>query len=161
MRCIPWYYLLLMLLFASRPSFAIQLHWSSGATTLSYTSATRCTLVVQAEPAEARLPAEWRLLWVSDSLPVQFVVVDSLEACLDENAQVFRIEGPATAAEIAVHDIAGRRRTTLLDGGLPGGATEVAWDGRDDRGRRLASGMYFIRLTHASGMRVSKIVMLR
>ena len=65
------------------------------------------------------------------------------------------------SVRLTVHDIAGRRRSTLVDGGLPGGMTEVPWDGRDDQGLKVASGMYFIRLTYASGMRHSKIVMLR
>jgi hypothetical protein len=73
-----------------------------------------------------------------------------------------RLQLPAPKTVLlTVHDIAGRRRTTLLDGDVPGGVTEVAWDGRDDRGHRQASGMYFVRLTYGSGMRVSKIVMLR
>jgi len=62
---------------------------------------------------------------------------------------------------LAVYDIAGRRRSTILDRELPGGVTEATWDGRDGAGGRVASGMYFIRLTYARGARVSKIVMLR
>lgn len=65
------------------------------------------------------------------------------------------------AVRLAVYDIAGRRRSTLLDGELPGGVTEVTWDGRDPSGERVTSGVYFIRLTHAGGARMSKIVMIR
>jgi len=73
-----------------------------------------------------------------------------------------RLELPSRMpVRLAVYDIAGRRRSTLIDGELPGGATEVTWDGRDERGVRVASGMYFARLTYAKGARVSKIVMLR
>jgi len=67
MRRIAWY-LVLMVAFTARPSSAIQLGWSSGGTNLNFSSATRCTLLIQAEPPEGRLPSEWRLLWVSDSL---------------------------------------------------------------------------------------------
>jgi flagellar hook assembly protein FlgD len=62
---------------------------------------------------------------------------------------------------LAVYDIAGRRRSTILDQELPGGVTEVTWDGRDEKGAWVASGMYFVRLTVARDARVSKIVMLR
>lgn len=64
------------------------------------------------------------------------------------------------AVRLAVYDIAGRRRTNLLDGELPGGVTEMTWDGRDDAGARMASGIYFIRLTYERGARVSRVVML-
>lgn len=84
-------------------SHALQLHWTSGATNLTLTGATRCTLIVQADPQERMLPSEWRLLWVADSSGVQFAAVDSLEACLLEQAQVSRIEGPVTPADSAAH----------------------------------------------------------
>jgi len=61
--------------------------------------------VVQADSAETRLPSEWRLLWVADSSSVQFVAMDSLEACLLAEAQVSRIEGPATAADSAANQV--------------------------------------------------------
>jgi flagellar hook assembly protein FlgD len=73
-----------------------------------------------------------------------------------------RIELPsAMSVRLAMHDIAGRRRKLLLAGDLPGGITDVAWDGRDEQGIRVPSGMYFIRLAYSSGARVSKIIMLR
>jgi sucrose-6-phosphate hydrolase SacC (GH32 family) len=73
-----------------------------------------------------------------------------------------RIELPsAMSVRLAIHDIAGRRRKLLLVRDLPGGMTDVSWDGRDERGIRVPSGMYFIRLTYASGARVSKVIILR
>ena len=54
---------------------AIQLHWSSGSTDLTLSEATRCTLVVQADEAEGRLPVQWRLLWTADSAGVGCVPI--------------------------------------------------------------------------------------
>jgi hypothetical protein len=104
MRRVHWYPLLLMLL-VPHTSSALQLRWSNGSTDLSFTSATRCTLVIQADLAESRLPAEWRLLWVADSLSIQFIAMDSLEACLLDKAQVSRIDAPATAPDSAANQI--------------------------------------------------------
>lgn len=103
MRRIPW--ILILMLLAPHTSSALQLRWSTGSTELGFTSATRCTLVVRADSAESRLPAEWRLLWVADSSSIQFVAMDSLEACVLDEAQVSRIEGPATAADSAANQI--------------------------------------------------------
>jgi hypothetical protein len=73
-----------------------------------------------------------------------------------------RLELPSRmAVRLAVYDLAGRRRTTLLDGEIPAGVTDITWDGRDQGGARVASGIYFVRLTFAGGGRLSKIVMLR
>jgi hypothetical protein len=84
-------------------SSALQLRWSTGSSELAFISATRCTLVVQADLAEDRLPAEWRLLWVADGLSIQFIAADSLEACLLDEAQVSRIDAPTTAADSAAN----------------------------------------------------------
>ena len=104
MRPLRWYPLLVMLLLPHTAS-ALQLRWSNGSTDFSFESATRCTLVVQADSAEATLPSEWRLQWVADSLGMQFVAMDSLEACLLSEAQVSGIEGPATSADSAAHQV--------------------------------------------------------
>lgn len=104
MRRGHWYPLVLMFLLPCESS-ALQLRWSTGTTELSFTAATRCTLVVQAESTETRLPSEWRLLWVADSLAIQFVTADSLEACLFDVAQASRIDPPATGADSAANQI--------------------------------------------------------
>ncbi len=44
-----------MAMLIPRPSSALQLHWGSGATTLSFAEATRCTLVVQADSSESAI----------------------------------------------------------------------------------------------------------
>jgi hypothetical protein len=46
---------------------------------------------------------------------------------------------------LAVYDQQGRRVRTLLAGTLPAGEHPVTWDGRDDRGRGVASGIYLVR----------------
>ncbi len=66
--------------------------------------------------------------------------------------------GPAT---LRVYDLTGRRLRTLLDGPQEAGTREIHWQGRDDRGRRLPSGVYFIRL-ETGDFRVShKVVMVQ
>lgn len=73
-----------------------------------------------------------------------------------------RVDLPARMrVRLAVYDIAGRRRSVVLDRELAGGTTSVTWDGRDLGGRRVSPGMYFIRLTYAHGAQASKVVMLR
>jgi endoglucanase Acf2 len=67
-------------------------------------------------------------------------------------------EGPV---RLAVYDARGRQVRVLADGRLPAGAHTVAWDGRDDGGRSLASGVYFLRFEAAGAARVGKLVLLR
>ena len=49
--------------------------------------------------------------------------------------------------ELSLYDVLGRRIRTLVDGPHTSGTFTTAWDGRDDSGRRVASGVYFCRMT--------------
>ncbi len=97
------WYALLMLLLVPRSSSAIQLQWGSGSTSLNFTSATRCTLVVRADSTEARLPSEWRLQWVTESCDVQCLPLSPATKCDHAVAEVADLEGPATSADSAAH----------------------------------------------------------
>jgi len=65
----------------------------------------------------------------------------------------------AGEARLEVFDVQGRHVRTLLDANLPAGAHAAVWDGRDERRRRVSSGVYFYRLSHASETRVRKMVL--
>lgn len=64
-------------------------------------------------------------------------------------------------AELSIFDVAGRKVRTLVAGARPAGSHRVAWDGRDDAGRRLAAGTYFYRLLTADGTSLRKMTLLR
>jgi hypothetical protein len=62
-------------------------------------------------------------------------------------ATVIRFALPrAVRAELAVFDVTGRKVRSLVSGQLPAGTREVRWDGRDDFGRTVSSGVYLSRL---------------
>jgi len=50
-------------------------------------------------------------------------------------------------ATLRAFDVQGRLVRTIFDGFVAAGSREVRWDGRDDSGRELPSGTYFLRLT--------------
>jgi hypothetical protein len=58
---------------------------------------------------------------------------------------LFRLERDAQAS-LRIFDVHGRLVRTLVDSYLAAGQREVEWDGRDDHGRSLASGTYFMKL---------------
>ena len=53
----------------------------------------------------------------------------------------FALAAPADL-RIAVYNVAGQRLRQLVEGPAPAGVHEVAWDGRDDSGASVASGVY-------------------
>ena len=48
--------------------------------------------------------------------------------------------------DLAVYDLQGRRLRTLRSGWRDAGRGEVTWNGRDEAGRALPSGIYFAKL---------------
>lgn len=86
---------------APQTSTALQLHWSTGATSLNFTSATRCTLVVQADALEHTLPSTWRLVWVARDGSIQPLAIDPVAACQGTIAQAATVLPPSTPADSA------------------------------------------------------------
>lgn len=63
---------------------------------------------------------------------------------------------------LRVYDVAGRSVRTVLDGPAgPGRGLRAAWDGLDREGRRVSSGVYFLRFEAGSYSATRKIVVLR
>ncbi|MBN1884343.1 MAG: T9SS type A sorting domain-containing protein [Candidatus Krumholzibacteriota bacterium] len=67
----------------------------------------------------------------------------------------------AGPVRLGVYDAAGRLVRSLFQGRRPAGVWTVQWDGRDDGGRDVASGMYFYRLRAGNFERTRKMVLLR
>jgi hypothetical protein len=67
----------------------------------------------------------------------------------------------AGSADVSVYDVAGRLVKGLVRGPQRAGDRTVAWDARDDRGRRVAPGTYFVRLSDGTRAVSRSVVVLR
>lgn len=67
----------------------------------------------------------------------------------------------ATRVQVVLFDLQGRTVAHLVDHVDLPGAHEVRWSGKDDRGRPLASGVYWYRLTSAFGTATRRLVLAR
>jgi hypothetical protein len=56
------------------------------------------------------------------------------------------IEGEQNHTSLKIYDLRGRCVRTLVDSGLPPGSHSVHWDGRNDAGERVSSGIYLYSL---------------
>jgi len=72
----------------------------------------------------------------------------------------FQLDRPGRAV-LEVYDLAGRCLTRLVDEELPAGRHLCQWNGRDDAGRAVPSGVYFSRLTAGGGTRIVKLLVVR
>jgi hypothetical protein len=73
-----------------------------------------------------------------------------------------RFDTPAANhIDLSVYDAAGRRVRTLRSGVIPQGRWSIVWDGTDEHGRQLASGVYFVKLLSGKFLGTSKTILMR
>lgn len=73
----------------------------------------------------------------------------------------YQVQSDQTPVRVMVYSVAGRLVRTLVDDLETAGSHEVIWDGRDDNGRELASGVYFYRIETPGSREQRKMVLLR
>lgn len=73
---------------------------------------------------------------------------------------VYRL-GRASDVTITVLDLLGRKLRTLARKQQPAGKYSVHWDGKDDRGRAVASGVYFCRMKAGRVTQTKKMILIR
>ncbi len=127
--------------------------WPRGQQTVLTAVAGDRRLVVQQTPdvtavAAGGLPAASGLLGI---YPNPFNPATSIRFALAESGFV----------RLAVYGLDGRRIASLLRDDLAAGTHEVVWHGRDDRGRRVASGSYVCRLETAGGVDVRRLTLIK
>jgi len=72
----------------------------------------------------------------------------------------FDLPSPS-AVRLAVYDLRGALVRVLEDGPLPAGRHSRSWDGRDDAGTPVASGVYFFRLEAGPRSALQKGILLK
>jgi hypothetical protein len=88
---------------------------------------------------------------LSPAFPNPFNPYATISFTLPRHAQV----------RLSIYDGLGRRVRLITDGPLEPGHHRSVWDGRDDRGRHVASGVYFNELIAGDQVVRGKLVLLR
>jgi len=65
------------------------------------------------------------------------------------------------AVRVQLFDLNGRLIRTLDEGRYPAGERRVRWDGKDDRGERVGSGVYFFRVMTPDGVENRRVAVMR
>ncbi len=64
-------------------------------------------------------------------------------------------------AELAVYNVRGQKIKTLFDGRAQKGNNSVTWNGTDESGKNVSSGVYFYRLNADSKVMTQKMVLMK
>jgi hypothetical protein len=100
------------------------------------------------EAAKAGLPKEFAL---AHNYPNPFNPTTSIPYALPVSARV----------SMRVYDVTGRLIQTLVNGDQTAGYHRVVWDGTDNAGRPVASGIYLFELTANDFRQVNKMMLLK
>jgi hypothetical protein len=99
--------------------------------------------------AQVGLPS--RAVALRPNHPNPFNPSTTLQFSLSRDSQV----------RLTVHDLKGRAVRTLVAGDRPAGDHSVVWDGRDDGGEAVGSGVYFVRVETRDGVDAQKISLIK
>jgi hypothetical protein len=97
---------------------------------------------------DAPAPASFRL---AQNYPNPFNAGTIIQWGLEASGQV----------DLVIFDILGRRVRKLVDAELPAGFHTINWDGADDEGAAMASGVYIYRLNMGTQTAVRRMVLIR
>ena len=98
---------------------------------------------------------------LTSALPSSFALEQNFPNPFNSDT-VIRFALPATGeVELTVYNLVGQSVAKLVEGMREAGTYRIDWDGKDDRGRGLASGMYLYRLRSAAQVETRKLVLVR
>ena len=95
-----------------------------------------------------------------DALPEDFQLFGNYPNPFNPTTTISYDLSNAGHVMLKVYSVLGREIATLVDGVLPVGSYETAWDGRDSQGEVVPSGMYLYRLTFGNGQSQSRVMTL-
>ena len=133
---------------------SIQVRWPSGAVTDTTNVAADQAIVLFESQVQTGvtgglpLPASFALL---GNAPNPFNPVTVVRFALPEPSRV----------RLTIFDISGRQVKMLHDRSESAGWFSATWNGTDDRGRTVGSGIYFVRMEAASFADVKKMVLIK
>ena len=105
----------------------------------------------QSSKAEAKVPFEYSL---TQNYPNPFNPATSIQYSVASD------QSPNHTI-LKIYNILGQEVRTLVDGGKEPGYYTVTWDGRDERGDDVSSGIYFYRLKAGEFVATKKMMMLK
>ncbi len=97
---------------------------------------------------QPQLPQSFRL---AQNFPNPFNPVTTIQFSLPERAHV----------SVTIFNALGQQVRRLVEADYPGGVHQVQWDGKDDRGQNVSSGVYYYKLDSEKYHAIRKMILMR
>jgi hypothetical protein len=95
------------------------------------------------------------------SKPERYSLAQNYPNPFNSNTEIKFTLPKTSAIEINIYDIAGRKVKMLISGMQESGTRNIIWDGRNDAGEEVSSGVYYYRLKTSDGVLIKKMTLLR
>jgi hypothetical protein len=101
-------------------------------------------------------------IWDDDgTLPTRFELAQNYPNPFNPETALRLSLPQAGHVTLDIYNLLGQRVITLYDGSAPAGYLELRWNGRDQAGRPVGSGVYFYRMVAGDFQQVRKMVLLK
>ncbi len=98
---------------------------------------------------------------LGSDLPTTYALEQNYPNPFNPSTQISFALPVASHVELEVFNVLGQRVTTLVNGDMPVGVHTVTWDGRNDDGSTVSSGVYFYRVAADNFVATKKMMMLK
>ncbi|RQW04084.1 T9SS C-terminal target domain-containing protein, partial [candidate division KSB1 bacterium] len=105
--------------------------------------------------------AEIGAIAIRTPLPRTILLAQNYPNPFNPNTTIHYILPAAQSVVLALYDVNGKHVRLLADGQQEAGEHSVTWDGKDDAGHQLPSGLYVCRLTGAGESLSKKMTLLK
>ncbi|MCK4546422.1 MAG: hypothetical protein KAW17_03180 [Candidatus Eisenbacteria sp.] len=142
----------------------VAVEFASGETTFVVVDSLECQdfeVVLEKRPVAVVLDPEGWVLKRAVERPERFALYGVCPNPFHETTRVVYDLHTTQAVEFTIYDVTGRRVTNLVDHVMSPGHHEVVWDGGNDRGERVAPGVYFGKLIVGGRENRIRLVLIR
>ncbi|MDH3889715.1 MAG: C25 family cysteine peptidase [candidate division Zixibacteria bacterium] len=98
---------------------------------------------------------------VDDNLPLEFSLSQNYPNPFNPTTTILLELPHRTNVSLSIYNVLGQHVAKLIDGPRSHGTYEVTWDGRNNDGRQVTSGVYFYRLITDNHSATKKLMLLR
>ena len=98
---------------------------------------------------------------LQSNLPTEFALEGNFPNPFNPTTTVGFALPEASDVRLVVYDMMGREVTTLIDTNLGAGRYQARWEGKNDFGNTVASGVYILRMTAGNFSQVHQMVMMK
>jgi hypothetical protein len=96
-----------------------------------------------------------------NSLPKEFALRGSYPNPFNASTQISFALPQAGSVRLEIYNILGQPVRTLLNGDQPAGERSILWNGTDNSGRGLSSGVYFYKISFSGQVKVGRMNLLK